>query len=77
MHCTKFIFQVADKYPELTINVGTGPDSPQLDKIWEVNNNPVVTPLIYEVEAQFIWIHWYTFPNPTPDKGFTGQIERI
>ena len=68
--------QVADIYPELTINVGTGPNSPRLAWIYDGIYDTSEYPVIFDVKTQFLWIHWDSSLFGT-GKGFTGKVERI
>ena len=59
---------------ELKINVGTGNNSPILVKIdsYEYDSNEY--PISFEVEAQFLRIHWHS-SYVGFDKGFSGTVE--
>ena len=60
---------------ELTINVGTGPYSPNLVKIDKNEYSSSDYPVTLEVEAQLLWMYWDTSYLGF-DKGFTGKVER-
>ena len=60
---------------ELTINVGTGPFSPNLVTIDKYEYKSNEFPISYEVEAQILWIYWDTSFIGV-DKGFIGKIQR-
>ena len=61
---------------ELKINAGTGAYSPNVVEIDENEYESSEYPVTFEIESQFIWMHWQTSYFGF-DKGFTGKVERI